>query len=325
MTASPVPETLVVVNPASAGGHTMHRWDHGARMLRALGVDFDVHVTTAPGSATATVRAALREGARRIVAVGGDGTLNEVVNGFFDELGAPLGAHAALCVVPSGSGGDFARTAHIPRSPARALRVLLSQHTRPIDAGRIDFDDGSRRFFVNVADCGVGGEVVARVNRSRVKGGGKRGSAVFLYQSLATLLRYSGLDVRVIVDGRHIERTVRSVVVANGRYFGGGMRIAPDAELDDGVFDVVIVEAAGRLRTIAGVPSLYRGTHVHRAEVEVCRARQVRLEHAGTPLLFDVEGEQVGQTGATITCLPGAIRLCVAASTEPAAAAGLVD
>jgi YegS/Rv2252/BmrU family lipid kinase len=320
-----VPETLVVVNPASAGGHTMRRWDRGARMLLALGVDFDVHVTTAPGSATHAVRAALQHGARRVVAVGGDGTLNEVVNGFFDEHGAPLGEHAALCVVPSGSGGDFARTAHIPRSAARALRALLSRRTRSIDAGRIDFDDGSRRFFVNVADCGVGGEVVARVNSGRVKGGGARGSAVFLYQSLAALLRYRGREVSVIVDGRQIERTVQSVVVANGRYFGGGMRIAPHAELDDGLFDVVIVEAAGRLRTIAGVPSLYRGTHVHRAEVEVCRARQVRIDHAGTPLLFDVEGEQVGQTGATISCLPGAIRLCVDADTGPPSAASLID
>ena len=317
--------TLVVVNPASAGGRTMHRWDHGARMLRALGIAFDVHVTSAPRSATLAVRDALRGGVQRIVAVGGDGTLNEVVNGFFDEHGAPLGEHAALCLVPSGSGGDFARTAHIPHAPARALRALLSQQTRSIDAGRIDFDDGSLRFFVNVADCGVGGEVVARVNRSRVKGGGARGSAVFLYQSLLALLRFSGLDAAVTVDGRLIERTVQSVVVANGRYFGGGMRIAPDAELDDGVFDVVIVEAAGRLRTVRGVPSLYRGTHVRRAEVEVCRARQVRVEHGRTPLLFDVEGEQVGQTGATVTCLPGAIRLCVDRNSESGGRSGLVD
>ena len=309
--------TLVVVNPASAGGRTMQRWRHGARMLHALGIAFDVHVTTAPASATVAVRDALRSGVQRVVAVGGDGTLNEVVNGFFDEHGAPLGANAALCVVASGSGGDFARTAHIPHSPARALRGLLSQRTRSIDAGRIDFDDGSRRFFVNIADCGVGGEVVARVNRSRVKGGGARGSAVFLYQSLRTLLQYSGLDVAVTVDGCLIERRVQSIVVANGRYFGGGMRIAPQAELDDGWFDIVIVEAAGRLRTITGVPSLYRGTHVRRAEVEVRRARQVRIDHDGTPLLFDVEGEQVGQTGATITCLAGVIRLCVDSTAEP--------
>ena len=317
--------TLVVVNPASAGGRTVHRWDHGAQMLHALGIPFDVHVTTAPGSATVAVRDALRDGVLRIVAVGGDGTLNEVVNGFFDEHGAPLGGEAALCVVPSGSGGDFGRTAHIPHAPARALRALLSQRARSIDAGRIDFDDGSRRFFVNVADCGVGGEVVARVNRSRVKGGGARGSAVFLYQSLLALLQYGGLDVAVTVDGRLIERRVQSVVVANGRYFGGGMRIAPDAELDDGLFDVVVVEAAGRLRTIRGVPSLYRGTHVRRPEVEVSRARQVRIDHRSTPLLFDVEGEQVGQTGATITCLPGAIRLCVERNSESQAPRSLVD
>lgn len=310
-------DTLVVVNPASAGGRTGDRWQAGARILRELGVEHDVHITTEPGSATDAVRSALRAGARRVVAVGGDGTMNEVINGFFDESGAALGDSPALCVVTSGSGGDFGRTASLPRTQLAALRALQSGSTRAIDAGRIDFDDGTRRFFLNVADCGIGGEVVARVNRSRYKGGGARGSAVFLAASLAALLDYRARPVRVTVDGDVLERTVQSVVVANGAFFGGGMRIAPDAQLDDGLFDVVIVGSAGRWRSIAAMPSLYRGTHVRRAEVDVRRGRQVRIEHLDRPLLFDVEGEQVGTTGATLTCLPGAVRLCVADASGP--------
>ena len=304
-------ETVVIVNPASAGGRTRQRWHASAGALRRMNLDADVVMTTAPGSATGLVRAALRRGARRIVSFGGDGTLNEVVNGFFDEAGEPIGAGATLCVVPSGSGGDFGRTAGIERSPVAALRALAGDDTRAIDAGRIDFDDGTTRYFVNVADCGIGGEVVARVNRSRFKDGGLRGSAVFLWHSLAAVMRYRGAGVRVTIDGAAVERTVQSVVVANGRFFGGGMRIAPDAELDDGMFDVVIIEANSRLRTMTAMPSLYRGTHVQRAEVEVRRGRVIRVEHLGRPLLFDVEGEQVGSTAATITCMPHAIRLCV--------------
>lgn len=307
-------ETLVVVNPASAGGRTLRHWPGSGDLLRALGVEFDLHLTTAPGDATAAVRAALRGGARRIVCVGGDGTLNEVVNGFFAEDGVPLGEDPALAVVPSGSGGDFRRAAGIPAAPAAAVRLLAAGRTRRIDAGRIDFDDGTRRFFLNIADCGIGGEVVARVNRSRYKGGGTRGSAVFLWASLASLLRYGNREVRVVIDGEDLERSVQSVVVANGAFFGGGMRIAPHARLDDGLFDVVIVGAMSRVRSMASMPSLYRGSHIARPGVESVRGRTVRVEHRGQPLLFDVEGEQVGRTPATITCLPGSIRLCVGAA-----------
>lgn len=309
--------TLVVVNPASAGGRTLRQWPGSGDLMRALGVDFELHFTTAPGDATDAVRAALRAGTRRVVSVGGDGTLNEVVNGFFDEEGAPLGDDPVLGLVPSGSGGDFRRTAGIPAAPAAAVRLLASGHTRRIDAGRIDFDDGSRRFFINIADCGIGGEVVARVNRRRYKGGGARASAVFLWASLASLMRYGSRDVCVVIDGEEVERSVQSVVVANGRFFGGGMRVAPHARLDDGLFDVVVVEAMSRVRAMTSMPSLYRGSHISRPGVETRRARSIRVEHRGEPLLFDVEGEQVGRTPATISCLPGAIRLCAATTTRP--------
>src|SRR5207244_11434040 len=132
-----------------------------------------------PGAATAQVRGALGAGGRRIVAVGGDGTLNEVVNGFFDPAGEPLGDAASLGLIPSGTGGDFRRCAGIPASAAAAARTVASGRVRRIDAGRVDYDGGGRRFFVNIADCGIGGEVVARVNRSTRKRGGTAGSAVF--------------------------------------------------------------------------------------------------------------------------------------------------
>ena len=316
MSATPPAPTLVVVNPASAGGRTMRRWPGSAGLLRALGVDFEVHFTTGPGDATVAVRDALRRGVRRIVSVGGDGTLNEVVNGFFGERGEPLGGDAELGVIPSGSGGDFRRTAFIPAAHAESAQVLAAGAVRRVDAGRIDFDAGPPRHFLNIADCGIGGEVVARVNRSRYKGGGLRGSAVFFWESTAALLSFRGGDVHVEIDGEAIDRAVQSVVVANGRYFGGGMRIAPDAELDDGLFDVVIIDAMSRLRSITSMPSLYRGSHVRRPGVEVRRGRVVRIEHRGRPLLFDVEGEQVGATPATITCLPGAIALIAGAGAN---------
>lgn len=302
---------FVVMNPASAGGRTLRRWPRTLRALRSAGVTCEVHRTTAPGDATHAVRAALESSFRTIVAVGGDGTLNEVVNGFFDATGAPIGGDAMLALLPSGTGGDFRKGAGLPGSTDAAAGLIARRCVRRVDAGRIEFDDGRTHFFINIADCGMGGEVVARVNRGRYKGGGVRGSAMFLGISLSTLLRYVARNARIEVDGVSLRRRVRSIVVANGTSFGGGMRIAPDAVLDDGQFDVVIIGDTGRPRALTGIPSLYRGRHLSRFEVEVFRARTVRVGCDGDPMLFDVDGELVGKTPATLTCLPAAITLCV--------------
>jgi diacylglycerol kinase (ATP) len=308
-------DAFVVLNPASAGGRTLRRWPATMHALHAAGVAFEVYRTAGPGDATGAVRAALQRGRRTIVAVGGDGTLNEVLNGFFDADGAPIGGDAMLAMLPSGTGGDFRKAAGIPGDIAAAARLIAARSVRHIDAGRVEFADGTRRFFINIADCGMGGEVVERVNRSTYKGGGARGSAMFLGTSLMTLLRYTSRRARIEVDGAIIERDVRSVVIANGRYFGGGMRVAPDAVLDDGQFDVVVIAETGRTRALTGIPSLYRGRHLNRREVEVYRARTVRVSCDGDPMLFDVEGEQIGMTPATLTCLPAAITLCAPESS----------
>jgi diacylglycerol kinase (ATP) len=302
---------FVVMNPASAGGRTLRRWPATLRSLRSAGVACDVHRTTGPGDATSAVRSALESGYRTIVAVGGDGTLNEVVNGFFDAAGTPIGGDAMLGLLPSGTGGDFRRAAGIPGNMEAAAGLIAGRSMRHIDAGRIEFDGGRRHFFINIADCGMGGEVVARANRGRYKRGGARGSAMFLGISLSTLLGYVARTARIEVDGMSLQRRARSVAIANGTCFGGGMRIAPNAALDDGQFDVVIIGDTGRARALAGAPSLYRGRHLHRSEVEVYRARTVRVSCDGDPMLFDVDGELVGTTPATLTCLPAVIPLCV--------------
>jgi diacylglycerol kinase (ATP) len=301
---------FVVMNPASAGGRTLRRWPATLDALRSAGVDGEVHRTGARGDATPAVRAALERGYRTVVAVGGDGTINEVVNGFFDEAGAPIGANAVLGLLPSGTGGDFRKAAGIPGGIAAAARLIARGSRRRVDVGCVAFADGRRRFFLNIADCGIGGEVVARTSRRRSTRGRAFGSAMFLSASLATLLRFGARSAHIEVDGTALQRTVRSVVVANGTCFGGGMRVAPHAELDDGQFDVVIIGDTGRMRALAGIPSLYRGRHLQRSEVEVHRGRTVHVSCDGDPMLFDIDGEAVGTTPATLTCLPGAIMLC---------------
>jgi diacylglycerol kinase (ATP) len=313
-TAMDQPRTLIIVNPASAGGRTGRRWVAMRRALDAANVEYDSHPTAARNDATSATRDALAAGYQRIVCCGGDGTLNEVVNGFFTPDGGPLSSDAILGLLPSGTGGDFRRTIGLPTENTALAATLAANHTRRIDAGRISYDDPATapRQFINIADCGVGGEVVAQVNRSRSKGGGVRGTAVFLGISLRALTTYGGRPVRLTLDGKATVLEIQNVVIANVRCFGGGMRIAPAAELDDGWFDVIVLPALGRVRTLLAMPSVYRGSHVRQPGVLVRRAKAVRIEPLDSrPLLFDIEGEQIGMAPATLTCLPGALRFCV--------------
>ena len=304
---------VAITNPRSASGRTGKRWPAIRADLAARGLAVDVRMTAGPGDATALTRRAIAEGYDLIVAVGGDGTINEVVNGFFPSNGGaatPASDAPALGVIPSGSGGDFRRSLGVPCEIAAAVDVIASGTARPCDVGRLtSAAGGEARHFINIADCGVGGEVAARVNASR----GKRigGTPAFFFHSMSVLMSYRARAVEIELDGELLERTVQNVVVANGRAFGGGMQVAPHACLDDGLFDIVIINAASRLRTARDMPLVYRGRHIGRDGVELRRATTVSVRHAAgeEPLLFEAEGEDFGATGAVLTCLPNAIRV----------------
>lgn len=307
-------DTVVVVNPASAGGRTARHWPAIRAALERAGVAFDHRLTTGPGDATAIAAEALRRGAERIVAVGGDGTLNEVVNGCFAADGVPLRPSATVALVPSGTGGDFRRTLGIPTAFDACAALLAADHRRPLDVGRIDYDGGEsrRRYFVNIADCGIGGEVVARVNRSGKQGSGK---LTFLYHSLVALLTFPGTRLRVKVDDRVRHGRFGNVVVANGRYFGGSMLVAPQADCGDGLFDVVLFAHRPRVRALTEIRRLYDGSHLGRPGVELLRGERVVITPLDVvrPAQFDVDGEQVGQAPAELVCLRHALRVCVPA------------
>lgn len=305
-------DTLVIINPASAGGRTARDWPRVQRCLVDAGVEFEPRMTSATGDATRLAREALREGFTRVVAVGGDGTLNEVVNGFFDPQSTePINPQAVLGMLPSGTGGDFRKSVGIPHGHAAASALLARGDVRVVDLGRIDYHGGGApapRWFINIADCGIGGDVVRRVNASRKARGG---TVTFLYHSLAALATFGSRMVRVEIDDERFEGPLQNVVVANGGYFGGGMRIAPDARLDDGQFDVVLCADLGLRSSLLGLPGLYKGRHVGRRGITIRRGRVVTVTPLEQrPVLFDVEGEQVGRAPATLTCLAGAIRLC---------------
>lgn len=309
--------TLAIVNPTSAGGRTEQRWKHLRDELQMRGVRAEEHLTTAQGEATTITRSAIAEGFSRILSVGGDGTLNEVVNGCFDATtGEPLDVNLTLGLIPSGSGGDFRRSAGL-HTPEIAIDAIADGHRRPLDVGRIDYHaDGEphHRHFVNVADWGVGAAVVARVNSSEHKAGGARGSAIFLGITLSEVFGFTPRTVTLeFANGQRIRRDVSNVVVANGQYFGGGMRIAPTARLDDGLLDVITVPKYSAARTLWSIPRLYRGSHLTLEGVTVQRASRVTV-HASDDqaLAFEVEGEWLGEGTASVRCLPRALRMNMA-------------
>jgi diacylglycerol kinase (ATP) len=304
--------TLIVVNPASAAGRTGREWPAIRRSLEEAGVDFDHRLSGEAGEATRLTRDGLRAGFTRIVAVGGDGTLNEVLNGFFEEGGGPaVRADAVLGMIPSGSGGDFRKTAGIPLDHNSAAALLARGDVRAVDVARIEFSEepaGGIHHFINIADCGLGGEVVARANASSKRLGG---TVTFYWASVRAIAAFGRRRCRVEVDGVPYEGLMQNVVVANGRCFGGGMLVAPQARLDDGLLDIVILGDMPRWRSIADSRTIYKGTHIGKPGVIVLRGREVRVTPLDkVPFRFDVDGELIGRAPATLTVLPSAILLC---------------
>jgi len=313
---SPLP--LVVVNPTSARGATGRAWPRLASELRAHFGAFGVAFTRRAGHAREIAESEARAGRKFLIACGGDGTVSEVANGILAS-----GADAELGLLPSGTGGDFRRTLRVPRRDTDAAAALRTGRTASIDAGRVEYlnPEGGResRFFVNVASCGMGGEVIRRV-----KQGGSdwlpaalphalSGRAAFAAAAVRASLAYERPTITVSLDGgpeRHL--AITNFCVANARYFGGGMKIAPGAKMNDGRFDVV---AVGRLDTPAilfNSYKLYLGTHLGMREVGHALAARVSVRAAnGEKILLEVDGELVGTLPVDFEMLPRALRVRV--------------
>lgn len=307
-------QTVMVVNPQSANGALGRQWEELSRTIgRELA--FEEVLTAAPGDATRLTSEALRQGADRVVALGGDGTISEVVNGFFED-GKPIKSEAALGVLPYGTGGDFRKSAHLPKDVTRAARILARGKTRRIDAGLLEYLDRdgtpTSRVFVNIASFGISGMVDRFVNETSKRFGGMISFAVATVRAAA---RYKNQRVRMVFDDDEAsaeEMVINTVAVANGRYFGGGMQIAPTAELDDGFFDVVALGDFGFTDFLVNGRHIYSGSHIGMDGVSHRHAKKVYAEPLDADdVELDVDGETPGILPATFTILPGALSLVV--------------
>jgi YegS/Rv2252/BmrU family lipid kinase len=305
---------LAVVNPRSAAGRTGRDWPRLETALREIFPTLHSVTTRTGGNATELVRAGLHAGIREIIAIGGDGTINEAVNGFFEHDNA-IAPDAVFSFITSGTGGDFRKSFGISAGPSAAIAHLKHAIIRPIDIGRVtcaSAEGGTTvRHFINIASAGMSGEIVERVNRSLVlrRLGGR---VAFALSTAATLVTYRGRKVHLRIDSEiDTMATISTLVVANGQFFGGGMHIAPHAELDDGLFDVVVMEAVSGRQALADMGQIYNGTHLDNSSVRALRATKVLAAplpeaHEGS-IRIEVDGEVAGQLPATFEILPNAL------------------
>jgi YegS/Rv2252/BmrU family lipid kinase len=307
---------FVVVNPRSANGTTARHFDVIAQAVRGAVGECAHAFTERALHASDLTREALRKGHDLVVAVGGDGTINEVVNGFFEPLlpgEAPraINRFAALAILPRGTGGDLRRTLGLDGNLASAARRLAGAQV-PVDVGRVDYttDAGATasRYFINVGEVGVGAKVVEIANRSSKVLGGK---LTFMLASLRALAGWRDLDLRVSFDGGPAEDlSVTTLAIANGKYFGGGMMVAPEARLDDGRFHVTIWSGYGLADFVLKSGSMYDGSHVNLKGTRTRTARTVRVEGPDSAAMgVEVDGERIGRLPATFTILPEALQL----------------
>jgi diacylglycerol kinase (ATP) len=311
MSGPPARKTVLVVNPRSANGTTGKNWAKIEQEIRrGLKTDLDVRFTERQGHGTTLASEAIKEGYERVVAVGGDGTINEVVNGFF-EKGKPLNPNAAMAVMSIGTGSDFVKTLEFPTTPFEAAERTRLGKVWAVDLGKCSFVslDGEQRsrFFINIAGFGFEGAVVDKVNRTTKAFGGP---VSFLWAILTILLTYKNKLTKYQIDDRPEEEKVLLFVVANGRYYGGGLKPAPDAQLDDGLFDIVSLGDFGFLEAVSNLGRFRKGTHLEVPKVSFWRGRTVVASSEETQLV-EMEGEVVGRLPARFEMLPKAMKLIV--------------
>jgi YegS/Rv2252/BmrU family lipid kinase len=305
-------KTAVIVNPNSSKlGRRLNDWTRIERGLVDIYGEIDTRFTERIGHASELARQAIIDGVPRIIAVGGDGTLSETVNGFFED-GKPLNREVIFSFIMTGTGNDFQKSCAREKGLDAALTSLKNAKEKIIDVGRLEYIDHkgnpSSRYFLNIASFGMGGEVDRRVNTMPIKGviGGK---ASFLLATIAALVGYRNKSVRLIIDDNEpLEQKIRLALVANGRFAGGGMCFAPEAALDDGLFDIIIMGDTGLLESVRNMSKIYDGSYLEADIVSHFRGKRLQA-FSDEEVLLDIDGEAPGRLPATFEILPSVLRL----------------
>jgi len=301
---SPFGPLVLIANPSAGRGTVDQALPRVESVLRQENLSYRIVRTTHPGHATEAARQALRDGERYLVAVGGDGTVHEVVNGMIEDS-KPLVPDAVLGVVASGSGSDFVRSFGLPTDAGQAAARLAGDRVRAIDVGTVTCADGNTTSFVNIAEVGLGAAVVARAARlGRFLGGARYAAGFWL-----TLPRFRPAAVRLDAGGQYHAWRAFNVVVANCRFYGGGMQISPNSDPCDRLLDILVMTGP-KSDSFTTLPKVYKGAHLPHRNIAELRAAQLSVE-AEPCFPVEADGELLGTTPASFGIIPAAIRLKV--------------
>ena len=306
-----VPHAKVIVNP-TAGGYSVHKeWPQIRKQLRSIGLSFDYEYSEGVGHAIEVAKAAVDAGYRYLIAVGGDGTINEVANGILCSTGS---ASTILGVVSAGTACSFTRSIGIPKDYINACSLLTGQGRRLVDVGVVECrskGQSLRRFFVNQADVGFGAEVVEASKDIPGHFGRSINYAPFVLAAVRCLFSYQNkrLTLRVENDAEVI-RLCAMVVIANGSYFGGGMRIAPQAKPDDGLLDMIIVGDVKKSDLVKIWLMSYEGTHITHNNITVKRTTNATIQSCERTLV-ETDGELIGECPVSFRIIPSALTIVV--------------
>lgn len=297
----------VIVNPVAGAGRTARLWPQIMDLFRGHGLRFEHDITEAPGHAIELAREAVANGYDMVVSVGGDGTINEIVNGLY----AAGNIHDALLgIVSTGTGSDYIRTIGAPRRYEEACRCFLEPRKLTVDLGVVEYSSNGQkveRLFVNFAGMGLDAEIVRRTTQ-QFKALGSL--LAYLLGAITTILVYRNKDITLVVDGEEMEKRVCTVVMNNGRYGGGGMFTAPHASIDDGYFDVMMVGDINKPDLLCSLPRIYRGTHLTHPKVTMKKAREIEIRSA-QPMQLQADGELLGQVPARFRILPSVLKVII--------------
>jgi diacylglycerol kinase (ATP) len=290
---------LVIVNPVAGGGRAARIVGWLRERLRTR-PDARLEVTKRPGDAERLASDAGSQGNDRVVAVGGDGTVQEVINGLINGSRGPV-----LGIVPVGSGNDLARSLRLPLDPAAGWTLAVGRHHHALDLARAHDEQGRMRWFASAGGVGFDAQVAAAMQH---RSGWQRGRIGYLLTTISELRHFTNRRVRITMDGTTLERDVLFVAITNGEYYGGGMRISPGALTDDALLDVCIVGNISRLTAIQQLPHLYRGTHTRHPAVETTRVRSIVVE-GDRDSLVHLDGEPFGHLPVRIEIHPGRLTM----------------
>ena len=299
-------EWFTVVNPNAGNGKGKKDWDRISALLSKDNIPISMKFTERKCQAIEFAREAVETGFRKIISVGGDGTLNEVVNGILLQNKVPS-REIVIGMIPVGTGNDWGRMFGIPLVYEGAVDVIRENKIMLHGIGVVTYYSGAeqhKRYFINIAGLGFEALVVKKTNRQKDKG--RSNQAIYFYNLLSSLISYKITNAEIIIDDRKVNNRIFSINVGNGRFCGGGMRQTPDALPDDGLLDVTVIRDMGRIEIIKSLKILYDGTILSHPKVDGYRCKNLKVtsEHI---LYAEADGELLGHTPAEFSLIPGGI------------------